>query len=102
MQEMKIKFEDEENKKKYKQRAIIEGNFGHMFNNLGFNGFKTRTDEQVQCEADILSFATNIKHLYNVKEEIDGKIQCTNSKKYMKKNHFSKKKWKIFKRIEYV
>jgi hypothetical protein len=51
-----------------------------MFNNLGFNGFKTRLDEQVQCEADVLSFATNIKRLYNVMKRIGEENLYANSK----------------------
>jgi hypothetical protein len=45
MQRMKIKFEDEDNKKKYGQRAIVEGDFGHIFNNLRFISFQTRGKE---------------------------------------------------------
>jgi hypothetical protein len=64
MQEMKVKFVDEENKKKYNQRGIIEGNFGHFFHNLRFTSFFTRGDENVQVEADILSFANNTKRIH--------------------------------------
>jgi transposase/Pyruvate/2-oxoacid:ferredoxin oxidoreductase delta subunit len=64
MQRMKIKFEDENNKTKYNQRGIIEGNFGHIFNNLRFISFLTRGNENVQTEADILSFANNTRRIH--------------------------------------
>jgi transposase len=82
MQEMKIKFEDEDNKMKYNQRAIVEGNFGHIFSNLGFLGFKTRGTENVQVEADILSFANNTKRIHTEKRKIKEKI-----KKQTQKTH---------------
>jgi hypothetical protein len=67
MQEMKIKFEDEDNKKKYNQRGILEGCFGHITHNLNFHSFLTRGNENVQTEGNLLSFAQNIKRIHTIK-----------------------------------
>jgi hypothetical protein len=50
---MKTKFENKDNKKKYNQRAIVEGNFGHIFNNLGFTGFQTRGTKKTPKQKEI-------------------------------------------------
>jgi hypothetical protein len=58
MQKMKTKFEDKNNKKKrYNQKAIVEENFGHIFYNIRFIDFQTRTIKKNQTETNILSFA---------------------------------------------
>ena len=80
MQKMKIKFEDENNKKKYNQRGIIEGNFGHIFNNLRFIGFQTRGNQNVQTEADILSFANNTRRIHTEINKIKEKNQKLHQK----------------------
>jgi hypothetical protein len=75
MQKMKTKFEYGDNKKKYKQRGIIESNFRHIFNNLRFIGFQTRSIENTQVEADILSFANNAKRIHTEKTKMKEKNQ---------------------------
>jgi hypothetical protein len=81
MQKMKNKFENENNMRKYEQRGIVEGNFGHIFNNLRFTGFHTRGTKNTQTEGDILSFANNIRRIHT--EQI--KIKEKQTTKHIKK-----------------
>jgi transposase len=77
MQKMKLEFEKEENKEKYSQRAIVEGNFAHMFHNLRYNTLHTIGTQKAQTESNILSFANNVKRIHNIK-----KINNTTQPKY--------------------
>jgi transposase len=86
MQKMKIKFEDENNMKKYNRRGIVEGNFGHVFNNLRFIGFQTRGTKNTQTEGNILSFANNARRIHTEQMKKKKKKSKNNNKTTHKKN----------------
>lgn len=68
MQKMKNKMEIPKFQEEYKKRATIEGIFGHITYNLNFKEFHTRGWEKTQTETNILSFAHNIRRLYNIQK----------------------------------
>ena len=94
MQKMKIKFEDPENKKKYGQRAIVEGNFAHIFHNLRYNTLHVVGIKKAQTESNILSFANNVKRIHNIKNN------AKNPKKSQKTLKTNKKIPKNIKKIK--
>jgi transposase len=75
MQKMKSKMETPESREEYKKRSAIEGIFGHITYNLNFKEFHTRGWEKTQTESNILSFAHNIKRLYNIQTQTKHKKQ---------------------------
>jgi hypothetical protein len=71
MQRMKIKYN--ENLEEYQKRGPIEGIFGHIKHNLKFKEFYRIGNEKTQVDSDIVSFAHNIRRIYNILNKIEEK-----------------------------